>query len=112
MKTKKKQENKKRSSCPVANSLDLVGDRWTLLIVRDLIKGKKRYGEFIESDEKIPTNILANRLKTMEADGIIKRIQYSERPPRFEYALTEKGEKLKELVRFIRDWGNENLADF
>lgn len=72
----------------------------------------KNYGEFIESAEKIPTNILANRLKTMETEGIIEKIKYNERPLRFEYALTEKGQKFREVVKFLRDWGDENLADF
>jgi DNA-binding HxlR family transcriptional regulator len=103
--------HKQRSNCPIANTLDIVGDRWTLLIIRDLLKGKKRYGEFIESAERIPTNILANRLKTMEALGLIEKIRYSERPPRFEYGLTEKGNKFSEVVKFLRDWGKQNLGD-
>lgn len=110
--TKSKGENqtKRRSGCPVANTLDIIGDRWTLLIVRDLFKGKKRYNEFLESAEKIPTNILANRLKTMEESAIIERKIYSERPPRYEYALTENGKKLGEIVRMLYQWGNENLS--
>lgn len=110
MKTEKKTENKVRSNCPVANTLDIIGDRWTLLIVRDLLKGKKRYKEFTESDEKIPTNILANRLKAMESEGIIVKVMYSKHPPRFEYVLTKRGKKLGEIVGFLRAWGNENLA--
>lgn len=109
-KAKGKNEIKSRSTCPVANTLDIVGDRWTLLIVRDLFKGKKRYNEFLESAEKIPTNILANRLKTMEEAAIIERKIYSERPPRYEYILTENGEKLGEIVKMLYQWGNRNLA--
>ena len=97
------------SKCPVSNTLDLVGDRWTLLIVRDLLFGKKRYKEFLDSDERIPTNILANRLKSMEAEGIIERSIYSERPPRYEYSLTQKGTKIGEIVGYLRDWGRKNL---
>ncbi len=108
-KTKQKIKTKMRSDCPVANTLDIVGDSWTLLIVRDLLKGKKRYTEFLESGEKIPTNILANRLKTMEEANIIERKLYSEHPPRFEYNLTETGEKLGEIVKMLRDWGTKNL---
>ena len=107
---KKEKSNKNnRSECPVACTLDIIGDRWTLLVVRDLFKGKRRYNEFLESAEKIPTNILASRLKTMEELGIIERKLYSERPPRYEYELTETGEKLGEIVKALYDWGNKNL---
>ena len=106
----KKIKIKSRSDCPVAKSLDIIGDRWTLLIARDLFKGKKRYKEFLESGENIPTNILANRLKTMEETGMIERRIYSERPPRYEYALTEDGEKLGEIVLMLFQWGNKNIA--
>ncbi len=109
-KKKAKTETKPRSACPVANTLDIIGDRWTLLIVRDLFKGKRRYNEFLESAEKIPTNILASRLKTMEEAAIIERKIYSQRPPRYEYALTENGEKLGEIVKMLYNWGNENLV--
>lgn len=104
-----KNKIERRSACPVANTLSIIGDRWTLLIVRDIFKGKKRYNEFLESDEKIPTNILANRLKAMEEMEIIRRERYSERPPRYEYILTEEGKKLGEILKTIRDWGKKNL---
>ncbi len=110
VKTKTKIETMPRSGCPVAKTLDIIGDRWTLLIVRDLFKGKKRYNEFLEAGEKIPTNILANRLKTMQEAAIIERKLYSERPPRYEYALTENGEKLGEIVKMLYQWGNKNLV--
>lgn len=109
-KAKTKIEITTRSDCPVAKSLDIIGDRWTLLIARDLFKGKKRYNEFLESGENIPTNILANRLKTMEETGLIERKIYNERPPRYEYALTETGEKLGEIVLMLFEWGNKNIA--
>lgn len=109
-KVKGKFEIKRRSNCPVANTLDIIGDRWTLLIVRDLFKGKRRFNEFLESPEKIPTNILANRLKTMEEVDIIERKIYSQRPPRYEYALTENGKKLGEIVKMLYQWGNKNLV--
>lgn len=108
--TKTKIAIKSRSDCPVAKTLDVIGDRWTLLIVRDLLKGKKRYNEFLESAEKIPSNILANRLKTMADLQIIERKIYSERPPRYEYALTENGEKLGEIIKLLYQWGNENIT--
>ena len=84
-----------RSVCPVANSLDLIGDKWTLLIVRDmLLLGKRRFGELLRSDEGIPTNILADRLRCLEEDGIIRRRAYRPRPARYEYVLTRKGADL------------------
>lgn len=104
-----KDKIERRSNCPVANTLNIIGDRWTLLIVRDIFKGKKRYNEFLESAEKIPTNILANRLKSMEEMEIIRREQYSERPPRYEYVLTEEGKKLGEILQMLHDWGKNNL---
>ena len=99
-----------RSDCPVAGALDILGDRWTLLLVRDLLKGKKRYGEFLESGEKIPTNILASRLKTLETNGIIEKVLYSERPPRAEYHLTEKGQELGTIVKAMFAWGSRNIG--
>ena len=71
-----------RSFCPVACSLDLIGDRWTLLVVRDLFHGKTRFGDFLSSPEHIPTNILAERLKRLETAGLIRSVPYSKRPNR------------------------------
>lgn len=86
-------------------TLDALGDRWSLLIVRDLILGKKRYAEFVSSPEAIPTNILADRLKRLTAVGIVKARAYSTRPPRVEYTLTAKGAELRPIVRAMSDWG-------
>jgi DNA-binding HxlR family transcriptional regulator len=94
-----------RSSCPVAGALDLVGDKWTLLVVRDLLRGKRRYGDFAASAERIPTNILAERLRRLEQAGLVERRQYSERPPRYEYRLTRKGKDLAPAVRMLAEWG-------
>lgn len=95
----------KRSRCPVACTLDVVGDRWSLLIVRDLILGKHRYAEFAESSEGIPSNILADRLKRLVAAGLVKATRYSAHPPRVEYSLTAAGEDLRPIVRAMSDWG-------
>ena len=108
-----KKQNKakgKRSNCPVACTLDIIGDRWTLLIVRDLLKGKRRYGEFLESEERIPTNTLADRLKVLENDGIIEKVWYSEHPFRAEYYLTKAGEELGHIVKAMYDWGKKRSA--
>jgi len=94
-----------RSRCPVACTLDVLGDRWSLLVVRDLMRGKRRYAEFAESKEGIPTNILADRLKRLKANGVIRSRRYSEHPPRVEYELTEKGEDLRPIMRALVDWG-------
>jgi DNA-binding HxlR family transcriptional regulator len=89
----------------VACTLDVLGDRWSLLIVRDLMRGKRRYAEFLTSPEGIPTNILANRLKRLLSDGIIESHRYNDRPPRLEYALTAKGEDLRPVMRALLEWG-------
>jgi DNA-binding HxlR family transcriptional regulator len=95
----------RRSSCPVACALDIVGDRWTLLVIRDLIAGKTRYGDFLTSAEKIPTNILAERLRRLEREGLIVRVPYSTRPPRMEYHLTSQGRELGGAVDALARWG-------
>src|SRR4051812_2322981 len=94
-----------RSVCPIANLLDLVGDKWTLLVIRDLFLGKKRFAGFATSDEKIPTNILAGRLKRMEELDLVKKSPYQENPIRFEYFLTEKGKTLGPILREMVKWG-------
>jgi DNA-binding HxlR family transcriptional regulator len=99
----------RRSACPVACTLDVVGDRWTLLVIRDLLGGKKRYGDFLASSEKIPTNILADRLKRLEREGLIRGVPYSEHPPRVEYHLTPKGRELGRAVEALADWGLSHL---
>jgi DNA-binding HxlR family transcriptional regulator len=101
----------KRSDCPVSNTLDILGDRWTLIVVRDLFLGKRRYGELAAATEKIPTNILADRLKLLQAYGVIERMAYQERPKRYEYRLTEKGRDLAPVLRAMVKWGRKHTAD-
>ena len=98
-----------RSRCPVACSLDVVGDRWTLLVIRDLFAGKHRFGDLLASSERIPTNILAERLKRLEAAGLVQSVRYSERPPRSEYHLTERGRALAPVLDAIAVWGLEQF---
>ena len=99
-----------RSLCAVANSLDILGDKWSLLVVRDLLHGKETYGELVNSPERIPTNILADRLKRLEGAGIVTRTPYQERPVRYAYTLTPKGSALGEvLLAFVR-WGKQHIA--
>src|ERR1700685_4576858 len=98
-----------RSACAVANSLDILGDKWSLLVVRDLLHGKRTYGELVNSPERIPTNILADRLKRLEAAGIIVRTPYQQHPVRYSYTLTPKGSALGEvLLAFVR-WGKRHI---
>jgi len=98
-----------RSPCPVACSLDLLGDKWTLLVVRDLLLGKTTYTEFQKSPEGIPTNILAERLKRLQAAGIIEKSRYQERPVRYGYHLTGKGRDLQPVLLAMIDWGNKHI---
>jgi len=98
-----------RSVCPITNSLDLLGDKWTLLIVRDLILGKKYYQEFLSSPEGIATNILADRLKRLQKAGIIVRKAYQHNPIRYEYVLTNKGDGLKSVLKILASWGLKNF---
>lgn len=86
--------------------LDLLGDKWTLLLVRDLLLGKGTYTEFQQSPEGIPTNILAERLKRLQAADIIEKLPYHERPLRYRYQLTNKGRDLYPVLSAMIDWGN------
>jgi DNA-binding HxlR family transcriptional regulator len=99
----------RRSSCSLACALEIVGDRWTLLVVRDLIGGKRRYGDFLRSSERIPTNILADRLRLLEREGLIASVPYSERPRRLEYHLTPAGQALGRVVDALATWGLEHI---
>jgi len=100
----------RRSVCAIANTLDRVGDKWSLLLVRDMLAGKTTFGQFLESPEGMPTNILADRLKRLEHFGIIRRSPYQEHPVRYAYSLTAKGRQLGRVLRALADWGLENIA--
>jgi DNA-binding HxlR family transcriptional regulator len=96
-------------ACPVAKALDLVGDRWTLLIVRDLLGGACRFQDFQESLKGIAPSILSDRLKLIEEHGLIERHFYSEHPPRAEYRLTDKGRELGMVVGALAVWGARHV---
>jgi DNA-binding HxlR family transcriptional regulator len=100
---------KVRSSCAVASTLDLVGDKWSLLVIRDLLHGKRTYGEILQSPEGIPTNILADRLARLEQAGIIESAAYQDRPVRYAYTLTSKGRDLGDVVRALVRWGKKHI---
>jgi len=99
-----------RSPCPIANTLDIVGDKWTLLVIRDLFAGKSTYGEFQSSPEGIPTNILADRLKRLAGHGIIQKSPYQQNPVRYAYQLTNTGRSLGPLLEQLVKWGKKNIA--
>lgn len=109
---KRKSGVEKRSSCPIAAALDLIGDKWSLLIIRDIaLFDKHKNKEFQEAGEGIPTNILADRLKKLTANGLIEKREYQNNPPRFEYFLTEAGKGLIPVTKSIAKWGAANLED-
>ena len=100
----------KRSPCPAACTLDLLGDKWTLLVVRDLLLGQHTYKALQMSPERIPSNILADRLKRLEREGVLQKELYQERPPRYEYHLTEKGQRLGPVLLAMMTWGSTYVA--
>jgi DNA-binding HxlR family transcriptional regulator len=96
-------------ACPVAKTLEVVGDRWTLLVVRDLLGGPKRFQDFLASLLGIAPNILSDRLKLMEEHRLVSRHFYSDHPPRAEYALTDKGRELGMVVGALAAWGSRHV---
>lgn len=98
-----------RSPCPIAVTLDILGDKWTLLVIRDLFLGKRTYGELLKSAEKIPTNILAERLKRLEEAGLVEKKAYQAHPVRYAYALSPKGRELDAVIKAIAAWANKHF---
>src|SRR5260221_10601365 len=84
--------------CPIAKTLDVIGDRWTLLIIRDMLRGTHKYQDLLDSLEGISTNLLAERLARLVEEGLVSKTMYSEKPPRAEYHLTEQGQHLASVV--------------
>lgn len=102
---------KTQEACPVARSLDVIGDRWTLLVLRDLILGRGKFKDLLESLQGISPNLLAQRLKLLEEQGIVERVFYSDHPPRAEYCLTDKGNELIPVLRAMAEWGYKYELD-
>lgn len=96
-------------SCPVAKTLEVIGDRWTLLVVRDLLGGTKRFQDLLTTLPGIAPNILSARLKLMEEHGLIARRLYSDHPPRAEYTLTDRGRELGTVVGALAAWGGRHV---
>ena len=101
-------EIKPRSDCPLSYSLDFFGDKWSLLVLRDMILGNKTtYGEFLNSAEKIATNILADRLSMLETYGFVTKQVAPDKKSKFVYSLTEKGIALVPVILEISLWGSQ-----
>jgi DNA-binding HxlR family transcriptional regulator len=98
-----------RSPCPVACTLDILGDKWTLLVVRDLLCGRSHFNEFCRSPERIATNILADRLDKLVRHKLVEKITTVGPPARDAYRLTEKGKSLKTVLEVIAKWGLTNI---
>jgi DNA-binding HxlR family transcriptional regulator len=97
-------------ACPVETALTLMGDRWKVLIVRDLLMGTKRFGELRKSLEGISQKVLTQHLRIMEENGLVNRQVYAEVPPRVEYSLTDLGRSLKSIHDAMWKWGEEYKA--
>src|SRR5688500_16419534 len=95
---------------PLAAALERVGDRWSLLLIEGLLEGPRRFGELSEAVAGIAPNILSERLKRLEGERIVRATPYSERPPRFTYALTDEGLELAGVLRLLADWGSRGSA--
>jgi len=100
-----------RSRCPIAGALDILGDRWSLLVVRDLyFRGDLRFADLAAAAEAIPTNTLAERLRRLMSAAIIQREQYESRPPRYTYQLTAEGRALAPVLDSLATWGSTHVA--
>jgi DNA-binding HxlR family transcriptional regulator len=108
-KPRKKAEPARRSDCAVACTLDLVGDRWTLLVVRDMVGGKQYFDEFLRSPERIATNILSARLKALQEHGFIEKVPDPSDQRRCAYRFTAEGLHLRELLGYVARWGQKYL---
>ncbi|HIY55659.1 MAG TPA: helix-turn-helix transcriptional regulator [Candidatus Dorea merdavium] len=103
-------EKKELPACPVETTLMLIGDKWKVLILRDLLPGTKRFGELKKSIGNVSQKVLTAQLRDMERNGLVNRKVYPEVPPRVEYSLTELGRSLKPILDAMWDWGEEFKA--
>ena len=92
-------------ACPVETTISLIGDKWKVLILRELMGGIKRFGELQRGVGKVSQKVLTSQLRAMEADGLVHREVFAEVPPRVEYSLTPLGQSLKPVIEALRDWG-------
>ncbi|TAK75235.1 MAG: transcriptional regulator [Dehalococcoidia bacterium] len=98
----------RQQACPIARSLDIVGDRWTLLVLRDLRRGHSKFADLLVSLQGISPTVLSERLQSLEQDGLAARRFYSDHPPRAEYVLTPRGDSLAPVLKALYDWGTEH----
>ena len=98
-------------TCPIARTLDIIGDRWTMLIVRDLFLGETRFNQFLASSPGLPPKLLADRLKKLLEHGLVQRVIYSQHPLRAEYGLTEFGLSLRPVMEAIARWGLDHCFE-
>ena len=103
-------EKKQLPACPVETTLSLIGDKWKVLILRDLMDGTKRFGELKKSIGSVSQKVLTAQLRAMEENGLVNRTVYAEVPPRVEYSLTEIGHSLKPIIDAMMDWGMDYKA--
>ena len=101
------EKTKELPACPVETTLTLIGDKWKVLILRDLMPGIKRFGEFKKSIGTVSQKVLTAQLRDMEANGLVHREVYAEVPPRVEYSLTELGQSLKPILDAMWNWGED-----
>ena len=104
------QQTKELPACPVETTLMLIGDKWKVLILRDLLTGTKRFGELKKSIGGVTQKVLTAQLRQMEQSGLITRTVYAEVPPRVEYALTELGYSLRPVLDALWNWGEAYKA--
>lgn len=102
--------SKELPACPVETTLTLIGDKWKVLILRDLMPGTKRFGELKKSIGNVSQKVLTAQLRDMEANGLIHREVYAEVPPRVEYSLTELGQSLRPILDAMSSWGEDYKA--
>ena len=103
---------KELPACPVETTLTLIGDKWKVLILRDLLPGTKRFGELKKSVGNVSQKVLTAQLRAMEESGLLTRTVYAEVPPRVEYTLTELGQSLRPILDAMRNWGEDYKASF
>lgn len=105
-------EAKNLPACPVETTLTLIGNKWKVLILRDLLPGTKRFGELKKSLGSVSQKVLTAQLRDMEADGLVTRTVYPEIPPRVEYSLTDLGMSLQPVLNSLQSWGESYKASF
>ena len=106
----KQKDMKELPECPVETTLMLIGDKWKVLILRDLLTGTKRFGELKRSVGNVSQKVLTAQLRAMEESGLLTRKVYAEVPPKVEYSLTELGQSLKPILDVMKNWGEEYKA--